>query len=435
MKVGIIGLGFVGLSFASVLASKGYFVIGVDSDKTKVAQLRIGKLPFYEPQLGKMFHKALKNDLVLSTKISSVIDECELIFITVGTPQLHNGFIDLSIVKSVIGEIGTLLRKTTNVPIIIIKSTVIPGTTKNIIVPILEKKSKKKCGKGFEVLTNPEFLREGNAINDTIKPHVVILGGNNSKFLKKLKKFYFGLHSKVSIVTTNHQTAEIIKYANNSFLATKISFINQIANICHVIQGADIEDVAKIIGMDPRIGNHFLNAGPGFGGSCLPKDLKAIINFSKKMGVNPVLLESVEKLNEHQIQNILYIIKKTVGVLKGKKITILGLSFKPMTDDVRDSVSIKLIKLLLKKGAKVKVHDPIAIKNTEKIFGTKITYAKSIKTALESSQCGVIMTSWKQYARLNKKDLNLMKKRIIIDTRRLLVGKNLNADYHAIGIG
>jgi UDPglucose 6-dehydrogenase len=227
----------------------------------------------------------------------------------------------------------------------------------------------------------------------------------------------------------------MIKYANNSFLATKVSFINQIANICQSIPGTNVDEVAKAIGLDPRIGNLFLKAGPGFGGSCLPKDLQTIITFSSKVGSNPLLLEAVKQTNEFQIKNIMRLIQKLVGNLKQKNITVLGLSFKENSDDIRDSVSIKLIRLLLTKNALITVYDPKAMKNTKKIFNNKIKYANNITDSLKNSHCAIIMTPWKQFSRLNNTHFKNMKHKLIIDTRRILTNKNSNIEYYALGIG
>ena len=435
MKIGIIGLGFVGLSFASVLGSKKYSVIGVDSDIDKVNKILTGKAPFYEPELDNILKNALKNNLQITTRINPVVNECKLIFIAVGTPQRKDGSIDLTMIKKVVKEIGKNLAKTKNVPIIIIKSTVVPETTIKIILPILEKESRKKVGKDFGLITNPEFLRETNAVKDTINPHVVVIGGYNDKFTKEIKDFYTKFHKSVPIVNTNHQTSEMVKYANNSFLATKISFINQIATICEAISGVNVDSVAKTIGLDPRIGNLFLTAGPGYGGSCLPKDVKAIINFSNKYKIKPALLHAVEEINQQQLENIMKTIKKKVGKINNKKITILGLAFKADTDDIRDSISIKLIKLLLKKGAKIIAHDSKAISNTKAVLGEKIKYTDSINEALKNTECAIIMTTSQEYSKINNNKLKLMKKRVIIDSRRLLVNHDLDIDYSAIGMG
>ncbi len=320
-------------------------------------------------------------------------------------------------------------------PIIIIKSTVVPGTMKNLILPILEKKSNKKAGKDFGLISNPEFLQESSAIKDTKFPHAIVLGGYQTKYMRKANNFFSKLHPKVPIIITNHQTAEMIKYANNSFLATKISFINQLSNICQNIPGANIDDIAKTIGLDPRIGALFLNAGPGYGGSCLPKDMKALISFADKIGINPTLLNAVEKTNQKQIQNIISLMEKTLGTLASKRITVLGTAFKPNTDDVRDSIAIELIKKLLKKKSRITIYDPKAMKNTRNIFGEKIIYAGSIVDALNKSQCAILMTHWKQFERFNNNSMKRMSKKFIIDCRRILVEKKLQAEYHAIGIG
>jgi len=435
MKVGVVGLGFVGLSLASVLGAKGYKVLGFDSDKSKSRMIKNGTAPFYEPELEYTLRSALKKGFTTIEELADIVNDCKLIFITVGTPQQRDGSIDLSLIKSVASQIGDLLKNTINKPIIIVKSTVVPGTTQNVLLPLLKKRSHKAPGRDFAVITNPEFLRESMAIEDTKKPHVVVLGGGSDGFMNMMKKFYHKLHSDAPIIITNSQTAEMIKYANNSFLATKISFINQISNICQSVPGANVEDVARTIGLDPRIGPLFLNAGPGYGGSCLPKDVKAMINFSNGIGIKPVLLDAVETINEHQLKILLSTIKKATSKICGKRITILGTSFKPDTDDIRDSVSIKLIELLLKHKVKVTIHDPKAIENTKKIFGNKIRYVDSIKDALKDSECAVIMTSWKEYTKINNDHLSPMRRKIIVDSRRLLAKSDLDARYFPIGIG
>ena len=434
MKIGIIGLGFVGLSFGSVLASKGHSVIGVDVDKEKLKKIKDGVIPFYEPGLQSILKKALKKDLKVSSSISDV-EKCSLIFVTVGTPQKRSGEIDLTMVKNVIDKIGKLLSKTQHKPIIIIKSTVIPGTTRDVILSILQRVSGKKVGKDFGLVTNPEFLRETMAVHDTLYAHVIVLGGDNNSFLKKVKRFYYNLHHNVPIVLTNYGTAEIIKYANNSFLATKISFINQIASICEKIPDADIDDVSRTIGLDPRIGKLFLDAGPGYGGSCLPKDIKAIIDFSTKTGVNPTLLTAVEKTNKQQIDSIIKLIKQNVGKINGEKIAVLGIAFKPETDDIRDSASVELVNRLVKLGGKISIHDPKAIENARKIFRDKVKYIKSISATVKDCNCAVIMTAWNEYKKINNESIRHMNTKFIIDSKRIVSNKNLNAKYFAIGLG
>jgi len=434
MKIAVIGLGFVGLTLSSVLASKGITTIGIDSDRKKCSKIANGIPTFFEPNLENTLKKALKEKLIITNKLSSA-SNCDFIFVTVGTPQKKNGEIDLSFIKTVVRSVGKLISKNKKKPIILIKSTVIPGTMKNVMLPILEKNSRKKAGKDFGLISNPEFLQEGRAIHDTIKPHAVVLGGYKTKFMKKTEKFFSWLNPNVPIIISNHQTVEMIKYANNSFLATKISFINQIANICQGIPDTNIDDVAYTIGLDPRIGNLFLNAGPGYGGSCLPKDMKAIINLSSKIGVNPILLTAVEKINKQQINYIVTLIKQNIGKIKGKKLTILGVAFKPGTDDIRDSMGIDLVKRLLKLGAKIIIHDPKALENARKIFHDNIKYVKSVPSALKDCQCAIIMTEWKEYEKINNKTIKHMAKKVIIDSRRIIYNKNLGAKYFAIGLG
>ena len=434
MKIAVIGLGFVGLTLSSVLASRGITTIGIDSDIKKCSKIAKGIPTFFEPNLEKTLKKALKEKLIITNKLYS-INNCDFIFITVGTPEKKNGEIDLSFIKEVVRSVGKLISKNKKKPIILIKSTVIPGTMKNVVLPILERNSKKKAGKDFGLISNPEFLQESRAIHDTIKPHVVVLGGYRTKFMKKTEKFFSRFNPNVPIIITNHQTAEMIKYAHNTFLATKISFINQIANICQGIPDTNIDDVANTMGLDPRIGNLFLNAGPGYGGSCLPKDIKAIINLSSKLGVNPTLLTAVEKINKQQISHIVTLVKQNIGKINGKKLTILGVAFKPGTDDIRNSVSIDLVKRLLKLGAKITIHDPKALENARKIFHDNTKYVKSVPSALKDCQCAIIMTQWKDYEKINNKTIKQMAKKFIIDTRRVLYNKNLDAKYYAIGLG
>jgi len=434
LKAAIIGMGFVGLSLAVVLASKKVTVYGIEKDKTKLNSLKQGKSHFYEPKLRNWLKKTLKTGkLRFSESIREVFDDVDLIFVTVGTPT-KNGKINLNFIKSVSQSIGKLLKSNNN-PLIVIKSTIVPGTTDKVILPILEKHSKKKAGKAFFVATNPEFLREGRAIQDQLYPHLVVIGSNEPKAQKILKKFYEKIYSsKIPRVYVNFATSEIIKYANNAFLATKISFINSISNLCQKIPNTNIDIIAKCIGMDPRIGPEFLKAGPGYGGSCLPKDLDSLISTYKSYGANPVLLRSVKEVNTRQIEEILKIMKQKLKNLNNKKISILGLAFKENSDDIRYSISIKLIQKLLQNGSKVNVHDPQAIPNTKKIFNTKINYFDSIQDCFQNSDCAVIMTGWPQYSKLTQQDFAHMKKSLVIDTRRILSNTKLDIDYNAIGV-
>jgi len=436
VKISIIGLGFVGLSFAAVLGSKNYSVLGIDNNPHKIMKIQNNEVPFYEPKLKKFLNSAQKKSLTVSDDLEFAVRTSNLIFITVSTPSLTNGEIDLKFIKNVIIKIGKTLKKTKNKPLIIVKSTVIPETSENILLPLLEKFSQKSNGKDFGFITNPEFLREGRSIDDTLNPHIIVLGGKKNDYMKKLKKFYSLLYKKTTpMIITNYSNAELIKYANNSFLATKISFVNQLANICQKIPNSDVDIVANAIGLDPRIGNQFLNAGPGFGGSCLPKDLNALISFSTKLGYKNTFLNAVKTTNVQQAKEILYLLESILGNLKNKKITILGVSFKENSDDIRESVSIKLIRLLLQKNAKISAHDPKALLNLKQIFKNKIIYSNTTSESLHSSDCAIIMTPWDEYRNLKNSDFSDMRKKNLLDTRRLLSTKKLKLNYVAVGIG
>tara|TARA_B100000029_G_C17593382_1_gene963258 strand:- start:1834 stop:3150 length:1317 start_codon:yes stop_codon:yes gene_type:complete len=436
MNIGIIGLGFVGLSFAAVLGSKKIPVIGMDTNQDKLKKIYNSKSPFYEPDIDKFLKNALSKTLRLTDNFTNVVSNSDIIFLTVGTPKSKSGYIDLSMLKNASKSIGIAIKKLKKTPIIVVKSTVVPGTAVDVVIPTIEKFSSKKHGKNFHVLSNPEFLKEGSAINDTLNPHLIVIGGLNSKPVTKLSNFYKKLYGeKIKIMKTNSQTAEMIKYANNSFLATKISFINQISALCQSIPGTNVDEIAEAIGYDPRIGNLFLKAGPGYGGSCLPKDLSTLIHYSSKIGNDPSLLKAVQKTNNIQIHQIMKILKKNLVTLKNKNITILGLSFKENSDDIRESRSIELIKILLKNGCKVTAHDPKSIENTKLIFDKKINYSNSITNSLKNSDCAIIMTAWENYKKLTNHSFTNMNKKFIIDSRRILTQKNLDVNYIGLGLG
>ena len=429
-KIIIFGLGFVGITLAIFLASKNQNVIGVDIDKKKIQELKKGISPIYEPRIEHALKKALMKRLVFTNKIEKISKD-DIVFVTVGTPSKKDGSIDLKFIKSVSKKIVGLIKNMSNLPLVVIKSTILPGTFEDTIKPIFIKNSISSKN----IVINPEFLREGSALEDTLHPHQIVIGGER-KTAKTLEKFYRKIYSnKVPIEISNHITAELIKYANNSFLATKISFINSIANLCQTLPGTNIDQIARSIGRDPRIGSLFLNAGPGYGGSCFPKDVKALISLIKKRRVGSDLLISVHKTNLNQVKIVLRLISKYVKPLKNSSISILGLAFKENSDDIRESVSIKLIKKLLKNHVKVKVHDPKAMKNVEKVFGKKITYYKHPEDCLKNSNCAIILTSWKQYFSLSNKEFSKMKTPILIDTRRILAGKKINVKYIGLGIG
>jgi UDPglucose 6-dehydrogenase len=370
-----------------------------------------------------MLKKALKKKLFYCTiDYKYAITNSDISFIAVGTPSLPDGSIDLGQIKSVSKNIGEALKEKNSYHLIVVKSTVVPSTSEKIVKPIIEEESNKKCGKDFGLCMSPEFLREGSAIYDTLNPDRIVIGGYDKKSINTLEKIYKKFYDKriPPIIKTNLSTAELIKYASNAFLAMKISFINTIANICEKIPGADIVEVAKGIGLDKRIGPYFLNAGLGYGGSCFPKDVKALIAFSKELGYNPLLIESVEEVNKLQSYKAIELAKKLIGNLENKRIAILGLAFKPNTDDMREAVSIKIINKLLEEKAEIIAYDPMAIENARKIFGEKIKYASSVIDCIKNADCCIIVTEWEEFKKIKPETfIKYMRNAAIVDGRRI----------------
>ena len=429
-KISIIGLGFVGLTLAAVNAKKGFETIGIDTNLKKIEKNNKGESDFYEPELEKILKKAIKDKKIKFTNNLKEILKTDITFLTVGTPPTKKGEIDLSYVKQAISSIIKILKTKKTKHTVVIKSTVVPTTTTKIIYPQFNKI------KNIKVIVNPEFLRESLAIQDLLKPHLIVIGEKKSGDGLELKKYYENFYKKCpEILFTDLVTAEMIKYSNNAFLATKISFINSIANICQKIPKSDVKTIAYAIGKDPRIGSSFLNAGPGFGGSCLPKDLAALIEFSKK--IDNSILNSVKIVNENQPKKIIEIVKKMGILKKGNTISILGVAFKKNTDDIRDSKAITVVKILLQKGIKIKIHDYMAMNNFKKIFGNEIEYCETITENISNSDCCIIMTGWDEYKNLKPNDFKKnMKKVNIIDAQRILDHKKFKKlSFSAIGLG
>lgn len=440
-KISFVGLGPVGLCTAVCFATKDFAVIGSEMDVAKAKQIKSVNPPFYEPDLKELLRKVIRNgNLKIVTNNEEAILNSDTTFITVGTPSNRDGSISLQYVIEASEEIGKALKKKTTAHLVAVKSTVTAGTTLNIVKPILEKNSGKKCGKDFLLCVNPEFLSEGNAINGTFNPDYIVIGGYDEKSTKTLENLYKDFHkeSLPPIVKTNIPTAELIKYANNTFLATKISLINTIANICEKVPGADVTKVAEAIGKDHRINPYFLNAGLGWGGSCFPKDLKAFIAYSKKLGYDPTLIQAAYKANQDQVKFTMQKVKNNLKTLKGKKIAILGLAFKPNTDDIREARSLKIISQLLKQGATVTAYDPMATANVKKVMKERICYASSAFECLKNADCAILVTEWEEFKKLKPKNFTeTMRKPILIDGRRIYDHKKFSEKlrYIAVGLG
>ena len=425
MKVSVIGSGYVGSVTAACFADAGHEVVCVDIDEKKVDQINKGVPPIYEEGLEELLGKYAGKRLIATTDSVFAVLDTEISFICVGTPSGEDGSIDLSIVRAAAGSIGEALAKKDGYHVVVVKSTVVPETTEKVVLPILEEKSGKKAGKDFGVAMNPEFLREGKAVYDFMHPDKIVVGANDRRAGDLVSELYRGFDCEVT--HTIPRTAEMIKYVNNSFLATKISFANEIGNICKKLE-IDTYEVMQAVGKDFRISPNFLNSGAGFGGSCFPKDVKALIGKAKDIGYKPLLLESVIAVNERQPLLMTEILQRKAGDLEGKKIAVLGLAFKNDTDDIRESRAIPVIAELLRLGARVFAYDPMAAGSMKRVFPT-IEYCKSAAEALKDAEACLVMTEWEEFKELDA-EFEDMKEKIVIDGRRVIRAKGL--DYEGL---
>ena len=433
MKLVIVGTGYVGLVSGLCFAEFGFETVCVDKDKERIDSLKSGKCPFYEPGIDDLLKKHTKQTglLSLDTSLTDAMVGANVIFITVGTPTRKlEDEADLTSVFKVAEEIADNIK---NYCLIVTKSTVPVGTTRQVNSIISSKVSKNK----FDTVSNPEFLREGSAVNDFMRPDRVVIGCDNTKSEKIMRELYRPLYlQETPIVATTIESAEIIKYASNSFLATKIAFINQVADLCESV-GGNVQDVAKGMGLDKRIGSKFLHAGPGFGGSCFPKDVKAFAATAKKFNVDLSIVDSVNDTNMKRPEAIVSkISSKFNHELKGKNLAILGLSFKPNTDDVRDSTSLFIANSLFEKGARIKAYDPQAMNNAKNIFPNLI-YCNSIKNACNDVDAIIVATEWNDFRALDLKELKKNMKHFIFFDLRNIYNKHevTQLDFKYYGIG
>jgi UDPglucose 6-dehydrogenase len=441
-SISVVGVGYVGLCTAVGFASKGYKVVAVEVDAEKAAKINQGVPPFHEPGLPEKLEASVNNGnlVCLVDQTEKAIEQTDLTYVAVGTPSKSDGSIDLKYIELAAHNIGKALKQKDAYHVTIVKSTVVPGTTQNVVKPILEQESNKQCGRGFGLCMNPEFLRQGSAFQDTVKADRVVIGSYDKQSGDILESLYKDFYSErmPPIIRTTLSTAELIKYASNAMLATKISFINTIANICEKIPGADVKTVALAMGLDKRIGPLFLDAGLGYGGSCFPKDVKALIACAKASGYTPELLDSVENVNHTQPLKAIQLVKEQVGSLKGKNIAILGLAFKPDTDDMREARVVPIINQLLSEGANITAYDPVATEVAKYIFQNKIQYATSAIGCLKKADAAILVTEWDEFKTLTPEDFaKNMKQPILVDGRRIYnpetFGKKLK--FAAIGLG
>jgi len=431
MNICIIGTGYVGLVTGACLAEFGMNLICVDNDQQKIDLLQRGKMSIHEPGLEDLVLKNMREGrLSFSTSIQDGVASSLVIFIAVGTPPKDDGSADLRAVEEVAKEIA---RSMNGYKVVVVKSTVPVGTCRRLKQLIQDHQAQPIP---FDIVSNPEFQREGSAIEDFMRPDRVTIGAESEQAIAIMKDIYNALYLiETPFVITSLETAEMIKYAANTFLATKVTFINEIANLCEMV-GADVHHVAKAMGLDGRIGKKFLHPGPGYGGSCFPKDTRALSKIARESGYVFKILESVIEVNEEQKQRMVMKIKEKVGNLKGKTIGILGLSFKPNTNDIRESSSIAIIQGLLAMGAKVKAFDPAAMEEARAIL-SEVEYGKDAYDVAKGADALVLVTEWNQFRRLDLQRIKgLLKSPIFIDLRNVYDPKQmerLGFNYSGVG--
>jgi UDPglucose 6-dehydrogenase len=450
MKISIVGTGYVGLVTGVGLASIGHEVICVDINADKVRKINSGQSPIHEKDLDALLAKVLKKKLLSATAdLAGAVAQTDMTFIAVGTPSLKNDDIDLSYIKKVSEQIGKALVSKKTYHTVVVKSTVAPETTLAVVLPMVEKYSKKKGGSGFGLCMNPEFLREGNAVEDFINPDRIVIGQLDKQSGDALETVYKKFNTE--IVRTSPSNAELIKYTNNALLATLISFSNEIASIAEKVPGSNVFDILKGVFSDKRMSPvidgrkihpqvlNYLRPGCGFGGSCFPKDVRALAAFSKKRKHPPLMLKSVLDINKKQPLRMIELTQEKLGNLKNKKIAILGLAFKPETDDIRESPAIAIIKELISKKANVFAYDPIVTPANVQppLKNLHFTYAKSLEEVLKGKDACLLVTNWKEFKKITPQLLKKnMARPILIDGRGFFDSKDFTSiEYSGIGLG
>lgn len=431
MHIAVIGTGYVGLVTGACFADFGMRVTCVDKDEAKIASIKAGQMPIYEPGLDALVAKNVREGrLDFSTDLRNTVAQSLVVFLAVGTPPSGDGSADMSQIDEVAFEIAKALN---GYKVIVTKSTVPVGAASRIKKIIGENRT---TASRFSVAANPEFLREGAAINDFMRPDRVVIGCTDEEAIAILKDIYSPLYLiETPFVITTPESAEMIKYASNAFLATKVSFINEIARLCELL-GADVHDVAKGMGMDVRIGSKFLHPGPGFGGSCFPKDAKALVALGRSVNYDVRIVEAALFVNDLQRRSIIERVRRLVPQLEGKTIAILGLAFKPETDDIREAPALKIIEDLLNGGAKVRAYDPAAIEKARRIL-PGIEYCEDEYEAARGSDVLVVVTEWNQFRRLDMPRLKeVMREPNIVDLRNIYEPETMRSEgFNYLGMG
>jgi len=437
LRVAIVGVGYVGLSTAVCIAAK-YPTTAIDVNETRVSSLNSGVVPIHEKGLQALLRKGLATKSLSFSTAHEDLASADVIFIAVGTPSSEDGSIDLSQVRSSCAAIGDSIKRSESVPLVFMKSTAVPGTARTVVKPLLEQRSAKACGKDFGLCSNPEFLREGSAIQDTLFPDRVVLGPFDELSLHLARSFYQGFYGRsfADFLVTSPEGAELVKYGSNAMLATRVSFINLVAGLCERFPGTDVEDVARGMGMDHRIGQHFLQAGPGFGGSCFAKDVRAFSRSISDFGFDSSFLESILNINEEQPKHVVSLAEKAAGSLQGREIAVLGLAFKADTDDIRESRSIPLVRRLLELGGEVRVYDPVAMPAAKGALASRVVYSTSARDCIKGADVAIVMTAWRQFKGLKPGDyLKLMRSPILVDARRIYDPRTYSRKLRYVAVG
>jgi len=426
MRISIIGTGYVGTVTGACLAHQGNDVVCVDVDPRRVKMINTGIPPVYEEGLEELLKAHAGKNLRATLDYDDAIAHSDISFICVPTPTDEGGKIDLRFVREASRGIGQCIKNKASYHVVVVKSTVVPQTAQSVVTPILEEASGKRAGRDFGVGMNPEFLREGKAVHDFMHPDRIVIGGDDPRAQAIIKSLYSGYTCPVLAVDT--KTAEMIKYVSNAFLATKISFSNEVGNICKRL-GIDTYKVMEGVGLDARISPFFLNSGLGFGGSCFPKDVKALIGKASEINYEPKLLKTVLAVNDDQPGMLLQLLKKHVPILEGKRIAVLGLAFKNDTDDIRESRAIPVIGALLAERADVVAYDPMAAEHMKRVF-PNIDYCESADEALIGADACIIATEWAEFKKLG--GFNRMKKPIVIDGRKMVDPEGKDIIYEGL---
>jgi UDPglucose 6-dehydrogenase len=411
----------VGLATAACFANGGFSVHGVDSDLKKISMIEKGRSPIRERGLDSLVRKAIKRKSLVVSSSYDGLGRSSVVFITVGTPSKEDGGMNPEFLESASKEVGRHMSTARGYRLVVVKSTVAPGTTEGVIRPIIERASGRKVGRDIGLASNPEFLHEGSAIYETLHPEAIVIGGHDKKSSNTLVRLYDTFYKKHPMtIVTSPSNAEMMKYAINGGRAVQLSFVNTVADLCTRIPGCDYDEVRKGLSVVAKMDQRYLAAGMGFGGSCLPKDTRALAAALRSTGVGDELMASALNVNEGQVEEAIRVAERLCGSMDGRRVAVLGLAFKAGTDDIRESSAIALIRALIRMGAEISAYDPSAMANARELFGSQVTFSKTARDCIRNSECAFVATGWPDFLKLRPKDFKaLMSSPVVVDGRRL----------------